>query len=73
MSDIISQMKASDMVQYIRERVGNKEEDTLKTIVLPYDLKQSVRIFLRFKYVLYDRILSTPWPRTIHCMLFSFS
>ena len=49
MTELFSQMKASDVVSFIKDQVVNKEE-ILKTKVLPYDLKQAVSNYLLCYY-----------------------
>ena len=41
--DLLSTLRARDMVEYIKERVTGKE-DTLRTRILPYDLQLAVRV-----------------------------
>ncbi len=41
--DLVNQIKAREMVDYIKDRMTSKGETKLRTRILPYDLKLAVR------------------------------
>ena len=43
MEDVFSTGKATEMVNFIKDKVGFGNESSLKTKLLPFDLKKAVR------------------------------